>query len=629
MKKISSLWSEVNLSSREHASIILFALTMTPFFRGGRDPIGLFFMASCLLLAAILWINVPKKRLSSQFTKIHLTILVFVDWMIISLLWTSDLYHGVTDVIFWLLGAMTGCLAALVLTSKARRLAFIRYVLLLSLPVAIFGIYNYLAIPFDRATSFFYWPNPLALYLAIVIILGTYEYWQKRSNLTLGLLIINASVFMLSESLATFVWFAVALGFLWYFVSKNRQKALIDIVTVFFVGLLLANGFTQLKENVFNETNIGTPDEIEQLVELKSQGIQDRFDFWDSSLQMASEKPINGSGAGSFAIEYPQHQKSVGSAVSNPHNIYIQTLTELGVVGVGLLLAGIFIFIWTAWRNKTIFYPGLIILGLWLLHAGFYQTNRYPVLISWLFVALVLSVGISRKRVPVPRWYIPTIICSLILILIPAYAIFNADTFAKNGEELGEVYDVERSIAAYEKANAQLLSNPDHLSSQAWQEFLIGDRDSALETIDKAIARDESDAIHYYLKGFILAQRQRYDEAEVYLLKSIELDPLNNVRAYITYADLLLDQYRVAEAKELVDSVLPLFSDSEIERRSGIVDLKMEVGLLHWQRSRVAAGEDDPERALLEAQETLRLRPNYLPAVNLIETLSLTRQPSQ
>lgn len=76
---------------------------------------------------------------------------------------------------------------------------------------------------------------------------------------------------------------------------------------------------------------------------------QARFDFWSKSLKMFSENPITGIGRGKWAGIYPFYSGNnytdenvdMNSAI-NPHNDYIEVLTEYGIFGFILFTGFIF-----------------------------------------------------------------------------------------------------------------------------------------------------------------------------------------------------------------------------------------------------------------------------------------------
>jgi O-antigen ligase len=72
-------------------------------------------------------------------------------------------------------------------------------------------------------------------------------------------------------------------------------------------------------------------------------GAGDRYDYWRVALKAFTTHPVGGLGAGNFPAYYFRHRK-VAESIQNPHSFVLQTLSELGIVGLLLLtlvLAGV------------------------------------------------------------------------------------------------------------------------------------------------------------------------------------------------------------------------------------------------------------------------------------------------
>ena len=62
-----------------------------------------------------------------------------------------------------------------------------------------------------------------------------------------------------------------------------------------------------------------------------------RSDYWHAALAEGGEHPLLGSGAGSFYLSWREH-RSVELGVRDAHSLYVETLSELGPVGLTLVL---------------------------------------------------------------------------------------------------------------------------------------------------------------------------------------------------------------------------------------------------------------------------------------------------
>lgn len=65
---------------------------------------------------------------------------------------------------------------------------------------------------------------------------------------------------------------------------------------------------------------------------------QSRYTYWRSALDQNATRPLTGTGSGTFEYWWTRDRED-GEAVRDTHSLYFQTLGELGIVGLALLLA--------------------------------------------------------------------------------------------------------------------------------------------------------------------------------------------------------------------------------------------------------------------------------------------------
>lgn len=63
-----------------------------------------------------------------------------------------------------------------------------------------------------------------------------------------------------------------------------------------------------------------------------------RWPFWESTLEEASDAPLIGTGGGSFEAWWAEHRESDDGFVHDAHSLYFETLGELGVIGLALIV---------------------------------------------------------------------------------------------------------------------------------------------------------------------------------------------------------------------------------------------------------------------------------------------------
>ncbi len=71
---------------------------------------------------------------------------------------------------------------------------------------------------------------------------------------------------------------------------------------------------------------------------LNSVAGQSRYQFWRAALREDGTKPLTGTGSGTFELWWARNA-TTDESVRDTHSLYLQTLGELGIVGLALLLA--------------------------------------------------------------------------------------------------------------------------------------------------------------------------------------------------------------------------------------------------------------------------------------------------
>lgn len=120
---------------------------------------------------------------------------------------------------------------------------------------------------------------------------------------------------------------------------RRRQSltalAAVAVVAVVFAAALDAPGRASSAWSEFKEKN--SPGRGAS--RLGSAAGQNRYQLWSAAVHENATRPLTGTGSGTFEFWWAQHA-DVDEIVRDTHSLYLQTLGELGIVGV-MLLAGL------------------------------------------------------------------------------------------------------------------------------------------------------------------------------------------------------------------------------------------------------------------------------------------------
>ncbi len=149
----------------------------------------------------------------------------------------------------------------------------------------------------------------------------------------------------------------------------------------------------------FNVTGTNPDDLNSRLFNLSGSG---RAENWHTAWQEVTEHPVLGGGAGSYAQFWFQHRR-VDWTMHDAHNLYLETLAEVGPVGLALLLLTLLVPLVAVRRARP---SPLVAVACgayvaFLLHAALDWDWEMPaVTLTGLFCAIVLLAAGRRDREP-------------------------------------------------------------------------------------------------------------------------------------------------------------------------------------------------------------------------------------
>lgn len=171
------------------------------------------------------------------------------------------------------------------------------------------------------------------------------------------------------------------------------------ICAAFPVVLVLAQGETQ---GALGEGNPARGATANRLGSLDS----NRYDFWRVAINEARRHPLDGLGAGGFRAAWLQ-KRTINYNVVDVHSDYLEALTELGIVGLALMLAfvgGVIAATVRALRRHPALAPGAAAgVSVWLAHSAFDWDWELPALslVGFLLAAALLAWSERDPSAPV------------------------------------------------------------------------------------------------------------------------------------------------------------------------------------------------------------------------------------
>jgi O-antigen ligase len=246
---------------------------------------------------------------------------------------------------------------------------------------------------FSRVRGTFVHPNPLALYLTVLLVFGAglALALRGRSRLVLVAFLVAGGT-VLVATYARGAWIAAFVGILVVAVAARRWWVVgALLVAVAVVGLAVPSTVARFADVGRADRPGGDP----------SNSLTWRVRYWDRSLDLFTENPVTGVGLGMVAERLPEGVP--------PHNDYVRALVETGVLGVATYLALFAAFGVTARRALQRAGPGLergiatgftgVVVAVALL--ALTANVLTQVVILWYLAALVgLATWVARRPPP-------------------------------------------------------------------------------------------------------------------------------------------------------------------------------------------------------------------------------------
>lgn len=222
-----------------------------------------------------------------------------------------------------------------------------------------------------------------------------------------------ALALILSWSRGAWLGFGVSVAVMLFALPRKAIHSLfLAFLLAGMVGALAASGrlpasisarLATITEDIFNVQDVRGVD-----ITPANYAVVERLAHWQAAIDMATAHPWLGVGLGNYEIAYPEFRLANWKfALGHAHNMYLNMLAEVGLVGLIAYLALIFAILWYAWSVRR--HPSLPsrliaigILGVWtyvIVHS--LTDNLY---VNNVFIHLGVTIGLLASLLrEVPR----------------------------------------------------------------------------------------------------------------------------------------------------------------------------------------------------------------------------------
>lgn len=358
---------------------------------------------------------------TAKTTPLTLSVAVFLAWSAMGFFFTVNLDDSLPFIVKYL-GALSWLLAlTFYFDSEIRIYEALWVLVLLSIPLTIVALiqqYDLSALKYHEdhsSTSIFIQMNLFSCYLVFITPIVSLLFFkstnkiQKVFSSCAFLLLIPALGFSGSPGgqFTVGIQLIAICVFCWHFSEKIDFKIFVSGIGIGFLLYVILIFAIQPKDMVQSSVEAGGSVSL-----LRRAWIWDhilaRFGFWQAAWGIFQDHWVFGSGPWTFSLLYPQYlaeNEAVHPHAITAHNLFIQTASDSGIVGLALLISLIIFFIAAVFpalrsdfqnRRFLVFCLSLSILG--FLIQGFIEYLLPVSLFIYYFILWVAAVSFLTRK---------------------------------------------------------------------------------------------------------------------------------------------------------------------------------------------------------------------------------------
>ena len=297
--------------------------------------------------------------------------------------------------------------------------------------------------------------------------------------------------------------------------------------------------------------------------------------LWRQSLLKGAWKifidnPLLGTGINTFSSVYGAYQDRAGYFSINPHNYYLQLLSETGILGLISFLILIISIFYVSYLNikKSKDHPQIYyligattacLLGS-AIHIAFdieWSVSSIPILF-WIEVGIIFVsqkyINFLREEYDYGKRKIlisPNLVLlslSLLLLILPVMNLFSANFYLKGFGEFQKNNFEQSKIHLLNAIRLSPYPSAKHYGLLALTQTYKNELDDAQKNALKAITLDHYNDKYYITMANILIKKGRKNECQAFFEKAISLNPYKYPHLYTNIADYLNSMNKKDEA---------------------------------------------------------------------------------
>ena len=351
---------------------------------------------------------------------------------------------------------------------------------------------------------------------------------------------------------------------------------------------------------------VAYPDAFKPSAYMKNDSVFFRYYTWKGTLSMIAARPITGSGAGTFYLDYPVYKPAEimkwsgehSYEITQPENILLQAAAETGLAGLLILLASIWAVAAAYKRENLHLYIGLV--GLLAVNLFGVDANYMPsAMLFFVFAGLAVNGAGKKYEIGEPASYVSAAVAAVILIagMVMQSLYHVSDIYLKRAIDMSRPGGWAQAIELY---NSALKANKYNITAAYFKASAIKDaampgwQEESLKEFDAVEKLAPDYVLLHYKKAEILRDAGRMDEAVAEYEKMLRTDP------YLKPAlsDLAFIYYNKGEPAKAAACL-----EKALEKYPADASIYNNLGNIYFM-------EKEPEKSVLAYKKAVEINPN-------------------